>query len=132
MAYIPLAVTDSTAPDPTLPSPANADYAALVKFLVEPFLASPDSLRLDTEMSPRGRVLLRLAIEGEDKGKVFGRGGRNLQAIRSVVEVSAQLANQMVHLEVYGHSPERDSSSDDRSQPRSSRPAPPRPRLKQG
>ncbi|MGF1515847.1 MAG: KH domain-containing protein [Elainellaceae cyanobacterium] len=125
--------------DPTLsasqqPQTTEPDYAELVKFLVAPFLTAQDSLRLDCEVSPRtGRVLLRLAIEGEDKGKVFGRGGRNLQAIRSVVQASAQLADRVVHVEVYGHSPERSSSSGEPERRRSpSRPAPPRPRSQRG
>ncbi|MGB3613408.1 MAG: KH domain-containing protein [Elainellaceae cyanobacterium] len=107
--------------------PANVDYVRLVKFLVEPFLTSPDALRLDCEVSPRtGRILLRLAIEGEDKGKVFGRGGRNLQAIRSVVDAAAQLAGQLVHVEIYGQSSDRSEPPGRRE--RSSPPRPPIPR----
>jgi len=112
--------------------PAKVDYVRLVKFLVEPFLSSPDALRLDCEVSPRTeRILLRLAIEGEDKGKVFGRGGRNLQAIRSVVEAAAKLAGASVHLEVYGQSSHR-SEPERRERPSSPRPPLPRPRPKRG
>ncbi|MEO0408787.1 MAG: KH domain-containing protein [Cyanobacteria bacterium P01_A01_bin.135] len=96
---------------PSAAQDAAVDYAQLVTFLVEPFLTSADSLRLDSEVSPRtGRILLRLAIEGEDKGKVFGRGGRNLQAIRSVLDVAAQLVGATVHLEVFGLSAEREGN----------------------
>jgi len=79
------------------------DYLALLTFLIQPFLDSSDSLKLDCETSPRtGRVLVRLAIEGEDKGKVFGRGGRNLQAVRTVVQTAAESVGQTIHIEVYG------------------------------
>ncbi len=88
---------------PSSPSLASPDYAALVKFLVQPFLETPDSLRVDCEVSlARGRVLVRLAFEGTDKGRVFGRGGRNIQAIRTVLTAAAQMAGYSVHLDVFG------------------------------
>lgn len=82
---------------------AIPDYAGLVRFLVQPFLESPDSLSVDCEISPStARVWIRIAFEGEDKGRVFGRGGRNIQAIRTVMAAAAALAGQSVYLDIYG------------------------------
>jgi predicted RNA-binding protein YlqC (UPF0109 family) len=111
-------------PDPTSETSKqtahNPDYAKLVRFLVQPFLESPDALRLDCEISPRtSRVLIRLAFEGEDKGRVFGRGGRNIQAIRTVIQAVAQLAGHTAHLEVFGASPNERDGSDEKAPPRS-------------
>lgn len=79
------------------------DYDRLVRFLVQPFLDSPNSLKVDCEISPRTRrVLIRVAFEGEDKGRVFGRGGRNIQAVRTVVQAIAQAAGHSAHVEVFG------------------------------
>ena len=91
---------------------AIPDYVGLVKFLVEPFLESPESLSVDCEMSNgNALVWIRMAFEGEDKGRVFGRGGRNIQAIRTVIEASAQAAGQSVYLDIYGSSGQnRDAS----------------------
>lgn len=50
------------------------------------------------------KAWVRLAFEGEDKGRVFGRGGRNIQAIRTVIEAAAKAANQSVYLDIYGSS----------------------------
>lgn len=81
---------------------SNPDYAGLVRFLVEPFLDSPTSLSIDCERSPsKGRVWIRLAFEAADKGRVFGRGGRNIQAIRMVIQSIAQAAGQSAHLDIY-------------------------------
>ena len=104
-----------TTPPPSLASSPAPDYVDLVRFLVKPFLESPDSLRIDCEVSPRtSRVLIRLAFEGEDKGRVFGRGGRNIQAIRTVLQAIAQSVGHMAHLEVFGSSSERESRDDQR------------------
>ncbi len=82
---------------------ASPDYAGLVRFLVQPFLDSPLSLSVDCEMSPNtARVWLRIAFESEDKGKVFGRGGRNIQAIRTVIAAAAAAAGHSVYLDIYG------------------------------
>lgn len=79
------------------------DYNGLVRFLVQPFLESPDSLSVDCELSPNtARVWIRVAFEGEDKGRVFGRGGRNIQAIRTVIAATAALAGHSVYLDIYG------------------------------
>jgi predicted RNA-binding protein YlqC (UPF0109 family) len=81
------------------PSP---DYPRLVDFLVSPFLESPETLSVDCEeFNQKCRVWIRLAFETSDKGRVYGRGGRNLQAIRTVLETAAAAAGQSLHLEVY-------------------------------
>jgi hypothetical protein len=80
----------------------NPDYVGLVRFLVEPFLESPECLSIDCEKSrAQERVWIRLAFEGSDKGRVFGRGGRNIQAIRTVIQGAAQAAGQMANLDIY-------------------------------
>jgi uncharacterized protein len=129
-------------------STISPDYTGLVAYLVKPFLESPDSLKVDCEVSPRSsRVLVRVAFEGEDKGRVFGRGGRNIQAIRTVLQAIALAAGQAAHLEVFGGQPDREEGDDRRddhredrrprdrqeSSPRSTpfSPPKPRPRLKE-
>lgn len=82
------------------------DYPALVKFLVEPLLDSPNALSLDCETNSKGdRLRLRIAFDASDKGRVFGRNGRTIQSIRTIVNTVAQSANQVVHLEVYDPNP---------------------------
>lgn len=109
------------------------DYVGLVRFLAEPFLEDPGSLRVDCEFSGnRSRVLIRVAFSGEDRGRVFGRGGRNIQAIRTVLKATAAIAGQSAHLDIYGENygagssapRERGGETGDRSRRRSH----PRPR----
>ncbi|MCY7322692.1 MAG: KH domain-containing protein, partial [Phormidesmis sp. CAN_BIN36] len=51
---------------------AAPDYVGLVRFLIQPFLEAPDSLKVDCEISSRSRVWVRLAFEDIDKGRVLG------------------------------------------------------------
>ena len=94
---------------------AKPNYISLVQFLLKPFLESPESLSIDCETSNNNqRVWIRLAFEGTDKGRVFGRGGRNIQAIRTVLKTAAKAVSQSVYLDIYGsshsNSPHRDNS----------------------
>lgn len=101
-------------------------YESLVRFLVQPFLESPESLRVDCEVSPRTqRVLIRVAFEGEDKGRVFGRGGRNIQAVRTVVQAVAQTAGHAAYLEVFGSQGAMSHRESEPEPERSQRPSPP-------
>lgn len=84
---------------------STPDFSGLVKFLVEPFLDSPEALRVDCETHPSlAKVWIRIAFSGEERGKVFGRGGRNVQAIRNVVRATAMLWGWSAHFDVYGAS----------------------------
>lgn len=81
----------------------SPDFAGLVRFLVEPFLEEPSSLKIDCEPSVnRSRVWIRLAFKEEERGRVFGRGGRNIQAIRKVLDATAQMVGWSAYLDIYG------------------------------
>lgn len=101
------------------------DYVALVKFLVEPMLEQPGSLRIDCEQNSQGdRILIRVAFDAVDKGRVFGRGGRTLHAIRTVVQTAALATSHTVRFEVFDPDPSDRSDrypdkSSERSQERS-------------
>jgi uncharacterized protein len=97
--------------DPTSESAvAQVDYPALARFLIEPLLDQPEVLKIDCETHPqKPRVWVRLAFEGTDKGKVFGRGGRTIQAIRTVLSTAGQATGHTVHLEVFGEREHRES-----------------------
>ncbi len=79
-------------------------------------------MRVDCERSSaQPRTWIRLAFESEDKGRVYGRGGRNIQAIRTVLSAIAQAAGESVYLDIY------ESQSHSRPRMSSGRPSPRRP-----
>ena len=87
------------------------DYEGLIQYLMKPFLDSPDELKTDIEQLGKDRrILLRVAFSAEDRGRMFGRGGRNIQAIRTVLETTAALYDQRVSLDVYGESSQKSRS----------------------
>jgi uncharacterized protein len=105
--------------------PSNLpDYGQLVKFLFQPFLSVADAISVDCEYTiDRQRVWIRVAIASTDRDTAFGRGGRNIQAIRTVLQAAASAVGQSIHLDVYGNNSgsrhlDSDRSRDDGSNPR--------------
>ncbi|MBD2544002.1 KH domain-containing protein [Planktothricoides sp. FACHB-1370] len=132
----PVEVVTQTIEDKAIP-----DYVGLVRFLLEPLLESAESLRVDCEKSAsKPKVWIRMSFEDPEKGRVFGRGGRNIQAIRTVLAAAAETVGESIYLDIYGsgsgdrdrdHSSDRsfEHSSDERSERRKSPPSTPRAKL---
>jgi uncharacterized protein len=103
------------------PTSANApDYGQLVKFLFQPFLSVVEELSVDCEYTiDRHRVWIRVAVANTDQGSAFGRGGRNIQAIRTVVQAAATTVGQKIVLDVYGNNSGSRMETADRYEDRS-------------
>ena len=102
-----------------------ADYEALARFLMEPFLDKPEALKFHVESLAGGKKLwLRAAFdEDEDKGRVFGRGGRNIKAVRQAVMAAGKLEGMTVNLNVFGEPQPERGDGDRGGRGRSGRPS---------
>lgn len=121
-----------TSPDPSATSYTTSEqdasdqtnFEALASFLIAPFLDHPEALKFHIENLAGGKkIWLRAAFdETEDKGRVFGRGGRNINAIRHVIAAAAKLSEMTVNLSVFGEPvaerSERGEQSGDRTDSR--------------
>ncbi len=77
------------------------DYPALLRFLLEPLLENPESLIIHQEITAAGKkIWLRVTFHDSQKGRVFGRGGRTIQAIRQVLLTAATHAGQSLRLDI--------------------------------
>ena len=96
------------------PQPQVPDYGQLVKFLFQPFLSTADAIGVDCEYTiDRQRVWIRVAIASGDQASAFGRGGRNIQAVRTILQAAATAVGQSVHLDIYGNSSSKYRESDE-------------------
>jgi uncharacterized protein len=68
----------------------------------------------------RHRVWIRVAVGTADRDTAFGRGGRNIQAVRTVLQAAAAAVGQSIHLDVYGSNTSSRHRDSDDSDPRSS------------
>ncbi|HBJ32712.1 MAG TPA: RNA-binding protein, partial [Dehalococcoidia bacterium] len=60
----------------------------LVEYIARSIASEPDEVKV-TEEEDDGRIILRLEVAPDDKGKIIGRQGRVAQSIRVLLRVAA-------------------------------------------
>jgi hypothetical protein len=73
--------------------------AELLEELARRLVDEPDAVRVES-VEEDGELVLRLHVAPGDVGKVIGRQGRIVRALRTVVRASAGRSDRRVQLEV--------------------------------
>ena len=71
----------------------------LVEYIAKSIASYTDEVKV-TEEEEDGRVILRLEVAADDKGKVIGRQGRVAQSIRVLLRVAAVKEGTRAILEI--------------------------------
>ena len=71
----------------------------LVEAIVKPLVEHPDDVRVEAVES-EGIVSIRLFVNQADIGKVIGRQGKVVSAIRKIVQAQANSENKRVHFQI--------------------------------
>jgi predicted RNA-binding protein YlqC (UPF0109 family) len=76
-----------------------SDYADLTRFITEHIVANKDAVSVAA--IPRGRTtIIEVSVAEEDMGKMIGKGGRNIEAIRAVVRAAGLRKHERVQVEL--------------------------------
>jgi uncharacterized protein len=73
--------------------------AELLAYLARELVDDPKAVRVETEERD-GALVLRLHVAPDDVGKVIGRGGRIVRALRTVLRASAAREGRRVLVEI--------------------------------
>lgn len=79
----------------------TSDTEALVRFLITSLVDNPDSVDIAKRVSGDS-VSYEVSLHSDDVGKVIGRQGRIIKAIRTLVRASAGATSEHVDVEVLG------------------------------
>ena len=71
----------------------------LVEYIAKSLASYPDQVKV-TQEEENGRIILRLEVADDDKGKIIGRQGRVAQAIRALLRVAAVKEGARAILEI--------------------------------
>lgn len=71
----------------------------LIEYIARGLASQPDDVKV-TEEVEEDRVVLRLEVAPEDKGKIIGRQGRVAQAMRVLLRVAAVKSGTRAVLEI--------------------------------
>jgi uncharacterized protein len=76
-----------------------SDYADLTRFITEHIVANKAAVNVNAV--PRGKTtIVEVSVAEEDMGKVIGKGGRNIEAIRAVVRAAGLRQHERVQVEL--------------------------------
>ncbi|MFN2525884.1 MAG: KH domain-containing protein [Actinomycetota bacterium] len=73
---------------------------ALVEYVTGWLIDHPEDLQISEIENERGMTVLELSVNPEDTGKIIGRNGRIIRALRVLARASAQRDGRSVAVEV--------------------------------
>jgi len=79
----------------------TADTETLVRYLVSSLVENPDNVSIARKESG-STVTFEVSVDPDDVGKVIGRQGRIIKAIRTVVRAAASVNGDQVDVDVLG------------------------------
>lgn len=71
----------------------------IVEYLVKSLVEKPEKVSVTEESSDFGKVV-KISVDLEDKGRVIGKQGRIIKAIRQIVAASAAKKGEKCRVEV--------------------------------
>ncbi len=76
------------------------DIAGLVSSVVEPLVEFPDDLEITSSEADDGTILVEIRVHEDDAGKVIGRQGRVIKAIRTLARAADSRTDTHVEVEL--------------------------------
>ena len=72
----------------------------LLEYLTRSLVDLPDEVSVESFEEDDGTIVLELSVADDEAGKVIGRGGRTVAALRTVVKAAAVRDGQRVLVDV--------------------------------
>lgn len=76
------------------------DYGALVESIVRRLVNEPDKVRVTSERNNTGAVMVTIATSPDDVGRVIGKRGTTINAIRLVAKAAAVKPGEKVDVDL--------------------------------
>ena len=76
------------------------DYIELVDLIVRRLVTKPEEVKISEERSDSGAILLTIKVSGEDIGRVIGKKGSTINAIRHVAKAASVKSGEKVDVDV--------------------------------
>lgn len=78
----------------------QVDYTGLVRTLVEPIVENKDDVVIEEVVGEEGVPRIEIRVHEDDAGKVIGRQGRVIKAIRTLARAAATRVGEHVDVEL--------------------------------
>ena len=85
---------------PGPPSGPPVDYRALVEFVARSMAEKPDEVQVQAFDRPGGAIAIKIRMADEDMGRLIGKAGRNIEALRTLVRVASLREHRRVFVDL--------------------------------
>ena len=72
----------------------------LLEYIAKPIVENPDEVEVTQEEEEEGKIVLKLKVADEDKGRIIGKRGRIAESIRAILRVKAVKTDTHVFLDI--------------------------------
>jgi len=82
-------------------SPATTDIPGLsfIQYVLESIVEDKDALQIDSKIDELG-ILLTVQVGDKDMGKLIGKGGQTVKALRTLLRIIGGNSNQRINLKI--------------------------------
>jgi predicted RNA-binding protein YlqC (UPF0109 family) len=85
---------------PGPPSGPPVDYRGLVEFVARSMAEKPDQVQVQAFDRPGGAIAIKIRMADEDMGRLIGKAGRNIEALRTLVRVASLREHRRVFVDL--------------------------------
>ena len=71
----------------------------LLTYILANIVEDPDTISIEEEMNGE-EVVLKVSIPEEERGRVIGKNGTNIKAIRNIIGIIARRENKKVYIKI--------------------------------
>ena len=72
----------------------------LLEYIAKAIVENPDEVEVTLEEEEEGKIVLKLKVADEDKGRIIGKRGRIAESIRAILRVKAVKTDKHVFLDI--------------------------------
>jgi len=76
------------------------DYGSIVDYMVRRLVNDPDKVEVASERNDAGAVMVTITTAAEDVGRVIGKRGATINAIRLVAKAAAVKPGEKVDVDI--------------------------------
>ena len=76
-----------------------ANYVDLVDLIVRRLVTKPEAVRVEEDRSDGGVILVTIRVDSEDVGRVIGKKGSTINAIRHVAKAASIKSGEKVDVD---------------------------------
>ncbi len=76
------------------------DYVDLVDLIVRRLVTKPDEVKVTEDHTEAGAILITIRVAGDDIGRVIGKKGSTINAIRHVTKAASIKSGEKVDVDV--------------------------------